>query len=104
MISRRYSVCIRQNVGFCCNQYYPCPADTDSFTLDGLAVNVAAYDQSCVGKDYVLIPSSSNICSSVASTYHYRYCGIALGGVGFLFNVPVCGKVAAAAATTISAQ
>merc|ERR1711997_805055 len=52
LANQRYSICIRQEAGFCCNKYSVC-SDANSFTL--------------------LIEGASEICNS-AETYN-RFCG-----------------------------
>ena len=48
-----YSICIRQEDGYCCVQYTPC-ADANSFSIDtmGMATMAAATDTAC-SLDYV---------------------------------------------------
>ena len=58
----RYSICIRQEEGFCCIQYFPCN-DANSFTLDNgmgttkaaVAAPKAGHDSICT-LDYIAIP------------------------------------------------
>ncbi len=51
-----YSVCIRQEAGFCCVLYTPC-ADANSFSLalDGAGAVAAGTDSLC-SLDYIAIP------------------------------------------------
>ena len=50
----RYSVCIRQEEGFCCVQYMACPEFADSMTIDtmGKASMQAQQDSVCTF-DYI---------------------------------------------------
>merc|ERR1712018_1019228 len=68
--NQRYSVCIRQEAGFCCNKYSVC-SDANSFTLFIDAIG-ALSDSSCT-EDFLLIEGASEICNS-AETYN-RFCG-----------------------------
>merc|ERR1712241_1270614 len=72
--SQEYSICIRQEKGFCCTSYSVC-SDANSFTLDrGGTANLGLHDASCTSaKDFIEIPGSSNICGSPAT--FTRYCG-----------------------------
>jgi len=80
---QEYSVCIRQEEGFCCVQYFPC-ADANSFTLDTgkktttgtLAVPKSGRDSVC-SLDYIAIPASSGICNQnmVSTNLLNKFCG-----------------------------
>lgn len=50
-VTSSYSVCIRQEKGFCCIQYMPC-TDANSFTIDTLAMMMSETDSGCT-LDYV---------------------------------------------------
>jgi hypothetical protein len=68
--NQQYSICMRQEMGFCCNQYSVC-ALTNSFTLDDQTVK-AKHDADC-SDDYIEIEASSNVCGG--RLFHNRYCG-----------------------------
>merc|ERR1712165_506101 len=70
LANQRYSICIRQEAGFCCNKYSVC-SDANSFTLFIDAIG-ALSDSSCT-EDFLLIEGVSEICNS-AETYN-RFCG-----------------------------
>ncbi len=58
----RYSVCIRQEVGYCCIQYTPC-TDPNSFTIGSkntiATAGKSAIDTLCDSTDYVGIAGES---------------------------------------------
>jgi len=76
--SQEYSICIRQEKGFCCTSYTPC-TDTNSFTLDqsGTTANalLGLHDEKCLAThDFIEIPGgASEICGSPNTVT--RYCG-----------------------------
>merc|ERR1711981_464564 len=70
LANQRYSVCIRQEAGFCCNKYSVC-TDANSFTL-WLGGMGAAVDAGCTA-DYLLIEGASEICNS-PETFS-KFCG-----------------------------
>merc|ERR1739844_555332 len=73
LASQEYSMCIRQEKGFCCTHYTVC-TDTNSFTLDGTNTGKGLHDASCTpAKDFIEIPGSSEICG--APQTFTRYCG-----------------------------
>ena len=112
----RYSVCIRQEEGFCCVQYLPC-ADIDSFTLDATGVP-SIVDAACIS-DWITIPGLTNgytlldlhpkdnnnnfyLISGSADTCQQnnapgiirdRYCGNKLNvGNAQIVSIQICGK------------
>jgi len=71
-----YSVCIRQEEGFCCVQYTVC-ADAMSWTLDTVIAGVAETDSRCE-TDYIAIPGSSGTCKTAGGNPNPvadKYCG-----------------------------
>lgn len=68
---QQYSICIRQEEGFCCTQYSLC-SDESSFTLDDVnnAAGAEAEHGTYCDEDYVTIEGSSNICNG--RTYFSR--------------------------------
>ena len=115
-----YSICIRQEKGYCCIEYYPCTA-LNSFTMDasGMATNSAQTDNMCT-TDYVGISCTFPvsrfairlfvsiyalpfICTSASgsqcnptqtmTTVVNRYCGPFLNTQsGSTVNARVCGE------------
>jgi len=93
LANQDYSVCIRQEEGFCCTQYRVCE-DDNSFSLStgDAAITTGDHDNLCT-LDYVGIEGSSDVCDagrpvSVSS----RYCGTFLSRVAGenAANRPVC--------------
>lgn len=74
-----YSVCIRQEKGYCCVQYMPC-ADDNSFSLDteGMMAEMgkALTDSSCT-RDFIAISGSNGACNQGGSRLPIvsKYCG-----------------------------
>ena len=95
--NQEYKICIRQEMGFCCNQYTLCP-DT-AFEINSLIANdpdpsivtdVAAVGTACTS-DYVLIQGSSS--TGATTLPQSRYCGGILSDfTGGLVDVPITGK------------
>jgi len=75
LVNQQYSVCIRQEAGFCCNKYSVC-TDDNSYTLFINDPAAAVVDSGCTN-DFLLIEGASEICNS-AETYS-RFCGGAFG-------------------------
>jgi len=71
LANQQYSVCIRQEAGFCCNKYSVC-TDANSFTLFINDPAAAVADSSCTN-DFLLIEGASEICNSAAT--NSRFCG-----------------------------
>ena len=75
LANQAYSICIRQEAGFCCVQYSVCDSDdAASFSLSTNPVDMAMQDQACT-LDYIAIPGSSESCSKATPNLHTRYCG-----------------------------
>ena len=57
-----YSVCVRQEEGFCCVEYQICQGTT--FALGGTTMEMGMYDNLCPvadSQDYITIPSNSYV-------------------------------------------
>lgn len=56
----RYSICVRQESGYCCNEYSPCPDMDNSFSINNndRRFNIALQDSECT-RDYVLIEGTN---------------------------------------------
>ena len=59
-VSSSYSICIRQEEGFCCVQYFPCD-DDNSFSLTNADPPVAGNTGSECSLDYIEINGKTNI-------------------------------------------
>merc|ERR1712110_1057886 len=87
LANQDYSVCIRQNEGFCCVQYQVC---SDASTADAMSIfrpmgddgAAALVDSSC-DRDYIGIAGSSASCISGTGggNLNNRYCGGAFNPV-----------------------
>ena len=77
--NQAYSICIRQEAGFCCVKYSVCEK-TGSFSLATLPAELANADQLCT-LDYIAIPGSSESCSKHTTNLHTRYCGAFLSPI-----------------------
>ncbi len=108
--SRRYTICVRQEAGFCCVLYSVC-ADTEQLALlNGVASPGFSFDtfpitsmqdDACVSAnpvdnsiDFVSIPESAGTCNptgAASAAIQSRYCGIFLNAVpGLTKNAAVC--------------
>jgi len=75
LASQDYSVCIRQEAGYCCVEYYPC-SDDDAFTPAMISDPlVAKFDTACFTEDYIGIEASGSLCRVSEQNLHGRYCG-----------------------------
>jgi len=91
LLDQDYSICIRQETGFCCIRFEPCPT-SDSWSLDTngvIGTGKSNVDSSCTG-DFIEIEGSSSICNLLNSVN--RYCGSVLSDNNFATgdNLPVC--------------
>ena len=92
----RYSVCIRQEQGFCCVQYQVCPdiaVNMGAFAL-GAAAAGAQTDNAC-NEDYLGITGSANSCIQQANNAMLtdRYCGANFNTLRTAtVNIQICGK------------
>lgn len=90
--NQRYTVCIRQEEGFCCNLYTAC-SDSSSFTLDDNnsdGTPEALHGSEC-SDDYIEIEGSSGVCNG--RTFFTRYCGDVLSFTQEAdFGTSICGK------------
>ncbi len=80
--------------GFCCNQYKPCPEDSDAFTLDTKEADPKAYtEENCEG-DYVRIEGGSNTCQRIPTFTVNKYCGTLFSSTNEAEGAQdvVCGK------------
>ena len=60
--NQQYTVCIRQEDGYCCVQFMPCADEAPGgFELDGGTMGNA--DDDCQGLDYIGIPGAGSICN-----------------------------------------
>jgi len=61
MILYSYFICIRQEVGYCCNNYIPCPEFDNSFNINGdfKVMSQGEADAQCT-TSYILIPGEGN--------------------------------------------
>ncbi|XP_059097863.1 uncharacterized protein LOC131892119 [Tigriopus californicus] len=73
LASQDYSICVRQEAGFCCVEYFPC-SDPNSFSLDTSIVG-ASVGGACV-KDHIGIEGAMTVCGSGLETN--KFCGTAL--------------------------
>jgi len=73
LASQNYRICIRQELGYCCNTYLPC-SDAMSFRFNpgSTAANTKAYSGSSCTEDYIMIEGSSG---TGRGSLHNRYCG-----------------------------
>jgi len=87
--SQEYSVCIRQERGYCCVEYSPC-SDTRSFSL-GTTTAIAQIDSEC-SQDWIGISASgANCIQGSTNVFHNKYCGnIFNAHIGATLNAPVC--------------
>ncbi|XP_059081873.1 uncharacterized protein LOC131879537 [Tigriopus californicus] len=90
-----YSICIRQELGYCCVQYSVCPDDEAlGFSLSkGVIADNAYTDSECATLDFVGIEGSSSACrqSGVPSTVFSRYCGQKLNDyTTAALHTPIC--------------
>ncbi|XP_059083097.1 uncharacterized protein LOC131880461 [Tigriopus californicus] len=94
LANQEYSVCIRQESGFCCVEYTPC-TNMNSFSLDPVTdgdIDTAQTDSACT-QDYVSIAASTATCSSVQEQANIasRFCGTFLSSQnGATESLPVC--------------
>eukprot|EP00095_Tigriopus_kingsejongensis_P004175 maker-scaffold47_size466558-snap-gene-0.16 protein:Tk04175 transcript:maker-scaffold47_size466558-snap-gene-0.16-mRNA-1 annotation:"PREDICTED: uncharacterized protein LOC658432" len=58
-----YSICIRQESGFCCIEYTPC-LDIGSFSIDTSEMLLMAMIDSACSVDYIGIEGASGFCSN----------------------------------------
>ena len=72
----RYSVCIRQEEGFCCVQYLPC-TDLNSFTLDGGILMSMVGPATCLS-DRILIPGG---CKRLSIMMHWASNALEMLGI-----------------------
>lgn len=82
LINQNYGICIRQEQGFCCVQYYTCDVD-NSFSLDtngNLIAGMSLVDTQC-SKDYINIEGSSS--TGNLANVRNRYCGTVLSDNNF---------------------
>jgi len=72
--NQKYSICIRQEMGFCCNRYSVC-ADDRSYSLFTFAIATAAMSQtgSLCTEDWIEIAGSSETCGGPVAVN--KYCG-----------------------------
>jgi len=89
-----YTMCIRQEKGFCCTKYSLCPSENGLFSLflsgktETPPMATALIEQKCTA-DYVIIEGSSSTCNLNTNTN--RYCGNALNDLGTsVESVPIC--------------
>ena len=54
--SQQYTVCIRQEEGYCCIQFMPCADETNGFALDG--GNTGGAGEATCTLDYIAIPGA----------------------------------------------
>ena len=71
-----YAICIRQEDGYCCNQYIPCGNDpATSWQLDNDAGTTTILDSGCT-LDYLGVDGLTQTCSETAGQIlHSRLCG-----------------------------
>jgi hypothetical protein len=89
-----YSICLRQELGFCCVRYQVCAGEI--FGIDfahELAVKGALNEEACA-KDFIIIEGSSPTCNLNSVTN--RYCGTKLNAdvnaEMVLTDASICGK------------
>lgn len=96
LASQDYSICVKQQQGFCCVQYEVCTDQTNPFTLDVTAADqtAQAVDQSCFTTDYIGIEGSNSVCTSANNAYvNNKFCGTALGSTNLAataIHIPIC--------------
>ncbi|TRY81100.1 hypothetical protein TCAL_13875 [Tigriopus californicus] len=94
LANQDYSICIRQEAGFCCIEYSLCP-DANSFSIDtNMMLMMAKVETECFSVDYITIEGGQGSCSgsAVPSAGVNRYCGDKLNPLTMEGeNVPICG-------------
>eukprot|EP00095_Tigriopus_kingsejongensis_P007396 maker-scaffold112_size353035-snap-gene-1.18 protein:Tk07396 transcript:maker-scaffold112_size353035-snap-gene-1.18-mRNA-1 annotation:"PREDICTED: uncharacterized protein LOC101893744" len=87
-----YSICIRQEAGFCCVEYSVCPDVAETSMTLSLGDSAAKLDRECATEDYVGIPGSGGFCSpNGPMNLHSRYCGNKLNAfTGATDHAPIC--------------
>eukprot|EP00094_Tigriopus_californicus_P014310 TCALIF_13875-PA protein Name:"Protein of unknown function" AED:0.27 eAED:0.27 QI:14/0.75/0.8/1/1/1/5/0/209 len=95
LANQDYSICIRQEAGFCCIEYSLCP-DANSFSIDtNMMLMMAKVETECFSVDYITIEGGQGSCSgsAVPSAGVNRYCGDKLNPLTMEGeNVPICGE------------
>ncbi|XP_059097601.1 uncharacterized protein LOC131891925 [Tigriopus californicus] len=93
LANQDYSICIRQEAGFCCIEYSLCP-DANSFSIDtNMMLMMAKVETECFSVDYITIEGGQGSCSgsAVPSAGVNRYCGDKLNPLTMEGeNVPIC--------------
>jgi len=86
--NQQYSICLRQEAGFCCAKYSVC-TDAESWTLFRDTTPQALVDSDC-SEDWVGIEGSSAVCGSPETSN--RFCGDVLSpfATADLENVEIC--------------
>eukprot|EP00094_Tigriopus_californicus_P012154 TCALIF_11746-PA protein Name:"Protein of unknown function" AED:0.18 eAED:0.18 QI:249/1/0.87/1/0.28/0.37/8/0/200 len=98
LAQQQYSICIRQEEGFCCIQYMVC----NDVAETGMTLNTKAMEIPMMGftdtycsMDYVGIAGSGGVCNTApGGALVSRYCGTKLNFVDMSKeHAPICGKV-----------
>ncbi|XP_059097393.1 uncharacterized protein LOC131891762 [Tigriopus californicus] len=89
LANQDYTICIRQEPGFCCIEYSVCP-DPFSFTLD--IDDKSDFDTKCQSDDYIFIDGGQGFCANgnVPSAAPNKFCGNMLNPFNSGPNVPLC--------------
>lgn len=78
--NQKYTICLRQELGFCCTKYQVCDGEAGGFSIDLTVDGTTGFgltEELCTS-DYILIPSSSTSGNLNLNTN--RYCGEKLNG------------------------
>lgn len=90
LANQDYSICIRQEAGFCCVEYTVCP-DANSFTID--TTLKSKVEDACQTVDYITIEGGQGTCAgnNVPSAGVNKFCGDKLNPLpDQMENVPIC--------------
>ncbi|XP_059097323.1 uncharacterized protein LOC131891710 [Tigriopus californicus] len=92
LANQDYSICIRQEAGFCCIEYSLCP-DVNSFSLDTNGANMKAKIDTSCSVDHIVIEGGHATCSGPnppMGTVN-KLCGDKINTFHeFMENVPIC--------------
>ncbi|TRY80437.1 hypothetical protein TCAL_04733, partial [Tigriopus californicus] len=92
LANQEYSICIRQEAGFCCVEYTPC-ADIGSFSLDTNKMLMMAKIETECSVDYIGIEGGQGTCSGSANPTAgvNKFCGDKFNSLSKqMFDAPVC--------------
>ncbi|TRY81036.1 hypothetical protein TCAL_13448 [Tigriopus californicus] len=95
LANQDYSVCIRQEAGFCCIEYSVC-SDANSFSIDtNKMLMMSKVETECLTIDYITIEGGQGSCagSNNPTAGVNKYCGDKLNPLTMqIEHAPVCGK------------